>query len=82
LVPQTRSAEYFGFYDVFGKFATVIGPLLYAMFYMLTDRASIGILSLLLLFGSGGLLLILGGKDLKKTEREMREANGRMIKEA
>lgn len=78
LVPQTRSAEYFGFYDVFGKFATVIGPLLYAMFYMLTDRASIGILSLLLLFASGGLLLILGRKELAKTEVEMREANARL----
>ena len=52
------------------------------MFYMLTDRASIGILSLLLLFGSGGLLLIFGGKDLQKTEREMREANGRMAQES
>ena len=78
LVPQTRSAEYFGFYDVFGKFATVIGPLLYAMFYFLTDRASIGILSLLLLFASGGLLLIFGRKELAKTEIEMREANARM----
>ena len=78
LVPQSRSAEYFGFYDVFGKFATVIGPLLYAMFYMLTDRASIGILSLLILFASGGLLLIFGRKELAKTEVEMREANARM----
>ena len=78
LVPQKRSAEYFGFYDVFGKFATVIGPLLYAMFYMLTDRASIGILSLLLLFASGGLLLIFGRKELEKTEIEMRQANARM----
>lgn len=81
LVPQTRSAEYFGFYDVFGKFATVIGPLLYAMFYFMTDRASVGILSLLLLFASGGLLLILGRKELAKTEIEMREANARMLAE-
>lgn len=78
LVPRSRSAEYFGFYDVFGKFATVIGPLLYAMFYMLTDRASIGILSLLLLFAGGGLLLIFGRKELVKTEQEMREANARL----
>ncbi len=78
LVPQKRSAEYFGFYDVFGKFATVIGPLLYAMFYFLTDRASVGILSLLLLFGAGGILLISGRKELEKTEKEMREANARM----
>ena len=78
LVPQTRSAEYFGFYDVFGKFATVIGPLLYSMFYFLTDRASIGILSLLILFGSGGILLIAGRKELTKTEQEMRAANALM----
>lgn len=75
LVPQARSAEYFGFYDVFGKFATVIGPLLYSMFYFLTDRASVGILSLILLFGGGGILLIAGRKELIKTEREMRAAN-------
>ncbi|MEN6595686.1 MAG: MFS transporter [Clostridiaceae bacterium] len=78
LVPQSRSAEYFGFYDVFGKFATVIGPLLYSMFYFLTDRASVGILSLLILFGSGGILLIAGRKELTKTEQEMRAANARM----
>ena len=81
LVPQSRSAEYFGFYDVFGKFATVIGPLLYSMFYMLTDRASVGILSLLILFGGGGVLLIAGRKDLAITEKEMREANERMAAE-
>ncbi len=81
LVPRSRSAEYFGFYDVFGKFATVIGPLLYSMFYMLTDRASVGILSLLILFGSGGILLITGRKELAKTEKEMHEANARMAAE-
>ena len=78
LVPQSRSAEYFGFYDVFGKFATVIGPLLYSMFYFLTDRASVGILSLLILFGGGGILLIAGRKELSKTEKEMRAANAVM----
>ncbi len=75
LVPQERSAEFFGFYDIFGKFAAVIGPLLYAMFYMLTDRASVGILSLLILFAAGGILLIAGRKELEKTERSVREAN-------
>ncbi len=75
LVPRERSAEYFGFYDIFGKFAAVIGPLLYAAFYMLTDRASVGILSLIILFAAGGILLTVGGKELKKTEEAMRIAN-------
>lgn len=75
LVPQERSAEFFGFYDIFGKFAAVIGPLLYATFYMLTDRPSIGILSLLILFAAGGTLLIAGRKQLVITETAVREAN-------
>ena len=75
LVPQERSAEFFGFYDIFGKFATVIGPALYALCYMLTDRPSIGILSLLLLFGGGGILLVAGRKELAKTEQSVRLAN-------
>lgn len=73
LVPPERSNEYFGFYDVFGKFAAVVGPLLYAFGYMLTDRASVGILSLLLLFGGGAILLITGRKHLAETERRVRE---------
>lgn len=28
LVPPSKSNEYFGFFDIFGKFATVLGPLL------------------------------------------------------
>ncbi len=77
LVPRSRSAEYFGFYDVFGRFAAVIGPLLYAVFYMLTDRASVGILSLLILFAGGAALLLAGRKALRKTELDAREANER-----
>ena len=82
LVPQNRSAEYFGFYDVFGKFAAVIGPLLYSTFYMLTDRASIGILSLLILFGSGAILLIAGRKQIAASEREVRAENARIAAES
>ena len=75
LVPQDRSAEFIGFYDVFGKFAAVIGPLLYAAFYMFTDRASIGILSLLILFGGGAVLLIAGRKQLAASEAKVRADN-------
>ncbi|MEG1524754.1 MAG: MFS transporter [Clostridia bacterium] len=72
LVPQERSAEYYGFYDIFGKFAAVIGPLLYAVCYMITDRPSIGLMSLIILFGAGGILLLAGGKQLRLTEERMR----------
>jgi len=71
LVPPKHSNEYFGFFDIFAKFAAVMGPALYAGCYMLTGRASYGILSLLILFMAGALLLILGGRKLKTTENEI-----------
>lgn len=66
LIPPEKSNEYFGFYDIFGKFATVVGPLLVALFSGVTGRSSIGILSLMLLFALGGLLLFLGRKRFRQ----------------
>lgn len=70
LIPVHRSNEFFGFYDIFGKFAAVIGPFLYSVFYMLTGRASIGIISLMVLFILGGVILLLGRKQLQQAEKE------------
>lgn len=70
LVPPEKSNEYFGFYDIFGKFATVMGPLLVALFSGVTGRSSVGILSLMLLFAIGGLLLFLGRKQFRKVRLE------------
>jgi len=58
LIPAERSNEYFGFFDIFGKFAAVIGPLLVALFTQLTGRDSIGVISLALLFLVGLVLLV------------------------
>ena len=69
LIPPQRSNEYFGFFDIFGKFAAVIGPFLYSIFYMLTERASIGIISLMALFLAGGLTLFFGRKHLQRMEK-------------
>ncbi len=59
LVPPSKTAEFFGFFNMVGKFATIFGPLLIAFTPKLipgaTDRD--GILSLTLLFIVGGLLL-------------------------
>lgn len=61
LIPPERSNEYYGFLDIFGKFSCVIGPALYALVYSLTDRSSLGILSIILLF-LGGMITLLAGK--------------------
>ena len=70
LVPKKRSNEYFGFFDIFGKFATVIGPLLYALVGGLTGRSSFGALCLLLLFLAGFIILIYAKKPLEELEAQ------------
>ncbi len=73
LVPKKRSNEYFGFFDIFGKFATVVGPFLYALVGGLTGRSSFGALCLLLLFLAGFIILLLAKKPLEELEASRAE---------
>ncbi|RIW27096.1 MFS transporter [Bacillus salacetis] len=50
LVPKKNSNEFFGFYNIFGKFASIMGPLLVAMTAQLTGNSSTGVFSLVILF--------------------------------
>ena len=56
-VPPGKSAEYFGFYNMLGKFATVLGPVLIGVTARFTDDSRAGIGSVALLFLAGALLL-------------------------
>ena len=58
LVPQGRSGEFFGFYNMMGKFATVVGPLLVGVVALTTGSSRASIASLVILFVAGGLLLL------------------------
>ncbi len=58
LVPFEKSSEYFGFFDIFGKFASIIGPAIYALIKAITGRSSFSILSIILLFLIGGGILL------------------------
>jgi UMF1 family MFS transporter len=57
LIPEGKSGEFFGFYNMMGKFAAIIGPLLVGWTAALTGDARLSILSVLVLFLAGGLLL-------------------------
>ncbi len=57
LIPVDKSAEFFGFYNMLGKFAAVLGPVMVGWVGALSGSPRIGILSLLLLFLLGALLL-------------------------
>jgi UMF1 family MFS transporter len=59
LVPTSKTAEFFGFFNMVGKFAAILGPLMMAMVPVLIAGADErdSILSLTLLFIAGGFLL-------------------------
>ncbi len=66
--PEANSAEFFGFYAVSGKFASIFGPLIYGILIALTGSVQSGILSVLLFFIVG--LSILWTVDEKKGMEE------------
>lgn len=57
LVPKEKSNEFFGFYNIFGKFASVMGPLLLGLTTQMTGSSSYGVFSLVILFIIGGVVL-------------------------
>ena len=57
LIPVDSSSTFFGFYNIFGKFAAIAGPLLVGVFTQVTGDSSIGVLSIAVLFVVGGILL-------------------------
>lgn len=57
IIPPDRSGEFFGFYNMMGKFAAVIGPLLVGATAAMTGSARLSILSILVLFIAGAVML-------------------------
>ena len=57
LIPQEKAAEFFGFYNFIGKSSVFLGPFMVSGIALLTGSPSIGILSLLILFIPGLILL-------------------------
>ena len=58
LCPPGKSGEYFGFYNMLGKFASILGPLLIALFAHYTSDSRKTILSLLILIVLGAWFLL------------------------
>ncbi len=63
LIPAGKTGEYFGFYNMLGKFAAIIGPVLVGVVALWTDSQRLGLLSILLLLLLGlGLLTRVGSQ--------------------
>ncbi len=70
LVPRGQSGRFFGLYNMMGKFAAVLGPLLVGAVTMLSGSSRLGILSVLLLFLLA--VALLSRVDVARGEREAR----------
>jgi len=59
MVPKKKSAEFFSFYNISGKFAGVMGPAVFALVGQLAGTSRLGVLSLIFFLVVGGVLLSL-----------------------
>mgnify|MGYP006086882579 FL=1 len=57
LIPPEKAAEFFGFYNFIGKSSVILGPFMVSGIALLTGNPGYGILSLLILFIPGLILL-------------------------
>jgi UMF1 family MFS transporter len=64
MIPRGHTAEFFGFYNMLGKFAAILGPLMIGLVGTMTGSPRAGILSLLVLFVAGAILLIRVNPDM------------------
>jgi UMF1 family MFS transporter len=59
LIPPDEAGEFFGFYNMLGKFAAIVGPTLMGAVSLWTGSARLSILSISVLLVGGGALLLL-----------------------
>jgi len=72
IIPRHKSGEFFGFFSVFSKFAATTGPLVFIFARGLMGESRYGILSIILFFIVGGILLAF--VDVEEGERAARAA--------
>jgi UMF1 family MFS transporter len=57
MIPRSRSAEFFSFYDVSSKFAGIIGPFVFGLVGQLTGSSRLSVVALVIFFIGGGMIL-------------------------
>jgi UMF1 family MFS transporter len=77
LMPKSKSAEFYGFFSVSEKFNTVIGPAIMALVTSLTGTGRLGILSLVVFFGVG--ILMLQKLDIERGVARAQMEDAKMI---
>jgi UMF1 family MFS transporter len=74
IIPSNQTAEFFGFYNMLGKFAAVLGPIVMGTVGLVTKSPRLSILSLVIFFIIGGIFLFfVDEKEGKLLARELKE---------
>jgi UMF1 family MFS transporter len=81
LIPAHKSGEFFGFYSVFEKFASVFGPLLFSITIATTGSSRNAILGVIVFFAVGAAILVRvnvdeGRQMARDAERDLVRVNG------
>ena len=74
IIPRHKATELFGFYNMLGKFAAVLGPVLVGLTSLVTGDPRLSILAVLVFLVPGGLCLM--RVDVARGEHLAREQEG------
>lgn len=75
MVPRAKSSEFFSFFSVSGKFAGILGPLVFAIVSQASGSSRLSIVALLVFFIGG--MIILRYVDIEEGQRVAQEENAR-----
>lgn len=64
MIPRSKSAEFYGFFSVFEKFASILGPALFGLVSTIMGESRLSIVSLIIFFAIG--IFILTKVDVEK----------------
>jgi UMF1 family MFS transporter len=78
LMPKSKTAEFYGFFSVSEKFNTVVGPFVMALITQLTGDGRWGIVSLVIFFVMG--IIMLRGVDIDRGIKQARAEDAKMFK--
>ena len=78
LMPKSKSAEFYGFFSVSEKFNTVVGPFIMALITDLTGDSRWGIVSLVIFFIAG--IIMLRSVNIERGIKQAQEEDAKMVK--
>lgn len=71
IVPKEKSNEFFGFYNIFGKFSAIVGPTVMSLTTTITGNARWSILGIIPLFIIGFIIFMMLPKEQKRSSEIM-----------